>query len=82
LRLGLDTARVVLEFDASSDADRERIAQLYRFARILRHVSSDSRVSIEAELPRRLLSRFHLPADAQRAGVSAEAPRAKAESLP
>jgi GTPase len=84
LRLGLDTARVVLEFDVSSDADRERIAQLYRFARILRHVSSDSRVSIEAELPRRLLSRFHFPADAQRAtaGLSAEARGAKAESLP
>ena len=84
LRLGLDTARVVLEFDPASDADRERIAQLYRFARILRHVSSDSRVSIEAELPRRLLGRFHLSANAQRAtaGLSAEAPRAKAESRP
>ena len=36
-----------------------RSAQLYRFGRILRHVASDSRVTIEAELPRRLLERFH-----------------------
>ena len=59
VRLALDTARVTLEFDTMSDADREQIARLYRFGRILRHVSTDSRVSIEAELPRRMLGRFH-----------------------
>ena len=65
VRLALDTARVTLEFDAGSDGDRERIASLYRFGRILRHVSTDSRVSIEAELPRRLLDRFHAAAGAR-----------------
>ena len=77
LRLGLDTARVVLEFDAASAADRDRIAQLYRFARILRHVSADNRVSIEAELPRRMLGRFHADAsgDARRPHAEAGANR-------
>jgi GTP-binding protein HflX len=57
-RLALDTALVMLEFEAGNDGDRERIAQLYRLGRILRHVWADGRISIEAELPRRLLDRF------------------------
>jgi GTP-binding protein HflX len=56
-RLALDTAHVTMEFD-TSDEDRERIASLYRLGRILRHVSTDGRVSIEADVPRRLLGRF------------------------
>jgi GTP-binding protein HflX len=64
LRLALDITRVTLEFDAASDADREHISELYRFGRILRHVSTDSRVSIEAELPRRMLDRFHAEVEA------------------
>ena len=57
-RLALDTTHVTLEFTAGNDEDRERIAQLYRLGRILRHVSADGRISIEAELPRRVLDRF------------------------
>jgi GTP-binding protein HflX len=56
-RLALGTAHVTLEFD-SGDADRDRIAHLYRVGRILRHVATDGRVSIEAEVPRRVLDRF------------------------
>src|SRR3954447_22680415 len=56
-RLALDTAHVTLEFDAG-EAARERIAQLYRIGRILRHVAVDGRVSIEAEIPRRVLAQF------------------------
>jgi len=56
--LALDTTQVTLEFEAGSDQDRERIAQVYRLGRILRHVSADGRISIEAELPRRVLDRF------------------------
>ena len=56
-RLALDTARVTLTFD-TGDSDRERIAQLYRIGRVLRHVSTDGHVSIEAEVPRRVLDRF------------------------
>jgi len=66
VRLALDTARVTLEFDSTSDAAREQIAHLYRLGRILRHVSTDSRVSIEAELPRRMLGRFHAEMEAVR----------------
>jgi GTP-binding protein HflX len=56
-RLALDTAHVTMEFDAG-DADRARIAHLYRIGRILRHVATDGRVSIEAEVPRRVLEQF------------------------
>jgi GTP-binding protein HflX len=55
--LGLDTARVTLEFDAG-DGEREQIAQLYRLGKIVNHLSTDGRVTIEAEVPRRLLDRF------------------------
>jgi GTPase len=57
-RLALDTARVTFEFDPADDRHRDEIAQLYRVARISRHVMLDGRVSIEAELPRRVLDRF------------------------
>jgi GTP-binding protein HflX len=56
-RLALDTAHVKMEFD-NGEADRDRIAQLYRIGRILRHVATDGRVSIEAEVPRRVLEHF------------------------
>jgi GTP-binding protein HflX len=56
-RLALDTQTVTLEFEAG-ESERERIALLYRLGRILRHVTTDGRVSIEAELPRRMLDRF------------------------
>jgi 50S ribosomal subunit-associated GTPase HflX len=57
-RLALDTTQVTLEFEAGNEEGRERIAQLYRLGRVLRHVSADGRISIEAELPRRVLDRF------------------------
>ena len=57
-RLALDTALVQLEFDPDSPADRDRIAQLYRVGKILRHESSNGSIAIEAELPRRVIGRF------------------------
>jgi GTP-binding protein HflX len=60
-RLALDTARVVIQFDAASEVDRMRIAQLYRIGRIVSHVASDGHVSIEAEIPRRMLEQFQIP---------------------
>jgi GTP-binding protein HflX len=57
-RLALDTSVVQMTFDAASEADRQRIAQLYRVGRILRHESSDGHVAIEAEVPRRVIDRF------------------------
>jgi GTP-binding protein HflX len=57
-RLALDTAIVQLEFNVDSEDDRERIAQLYRVGRILRHETSNGSVAIEVELPRRAIERF------------------------
>ncbi len=54
-RLTLEMRHVVLEFDGCSASDRRRIARLYRHGRVLRHETSDGRVSIEADVPRRLL---------------------------
>ena len=57
-RLGLDTVTVTFGFDPNDEADRGHIAELYRFGRILRHVSSDQGITVEAELPKRLLEKF------------------------
>jgi GTP-binding protein HflX len=57
-RVALDVRRVRLEFDASSEEGREQIARLYRHARVLQHVAQNGRVSIVAEVPRRLLPRL------------------------
>ncbi len=57
-RLALDASPVVLHFRANDDHDRQRIALLYRHARVLTHTTSDGRITIEAEVPRRLLGRL------------------------
>jgi GTP-binding protein HflX len=56
-RLELDTRRVLLEFDEDSAEDRETIARVYRHARVVSHVTSEGRVAIEADVPRRVLHR-------------------------
>ena len=58
-RLALETQRVTLEFDEGDEDDRQRIARLYRHARVRSHEAVDGRVSIEADVPRRLLGRLH-----------------------
>jgi GTPase len=59
-RLALDVRRVTATFDPSDSRDRERIARLYRHARVLVHESRDGQVTIVADIPRRLLSRLDL----------------------
>ncbi len=56
-KLELDTRRVTLEFDEDSAEDRERIARVYRHAKVVSHVTSHGRVAIEADVPRRVLDR-------------------------
>ncbi len=56
-KLELDTRRVMLEFDEDSVEDREKIARVYRHARVVSHVTTDGRVAIEADVPRRVLDR-------------------------
>jgi GTP-binding protein HflX len=72
-RLGLDTRRVRLEFDSDSAEDREKIARVYRHARVVSHVTSNGRVSIEADVPRRVLDRVGGPPHARRTRVSVRA---------
>ena len=57
-RLALDVRRVTLTFDPAEAADRERIARVYRHARVVEHETRDGQVSIVADVPRRLLSRL------------------------
>jgi GTP-binding protein HflX len=64
-RLSLETQRVTLEFDEESERDRQRIARLYQHARVRSHNAQDGRVSIEADVPRRLLGRLTVFAPAR-----------------
>jgi GTPase len=57
-RLELDVRRVTLTFDPDAAEDRERIARLYRHARVIEHEVRDGRTSIVADVPRRLLDRL------------------------
>jgi GTP-binding protein HflX len=57
-RLALDVVRVTLTFDPDSPGDRERIARVYRHARVVLHETRDDQVSIVADVPRRLLARL------------------------
>jgi len=56
-RVALDVRRLTLTFDPADAGDRERIARLYRQARVVQHEARDGRVSIVADVPRRLLGR-------------------------
>ena len=57
--LKMESSRVVFAFDHTDQVDRERLAELYRHGRIVRQVSEDGLVSVEAEVPRRLMARWN-----------------------
>jgi GTP-binding protein HflX len=59
-RVALDVRRMTLTFDPDDPADRERMARVYRHARVLVHESRDGRVTIVADVPRRLASAMNL----------------------
>jgi GTPase len=54
-RLALDVRRVTLDFNPDSEADRERLARVYRHGRVLEHEVRDGRITLVADIPRRLL---------------------------
>jgi GTP-binding protein HflX len=56
--LAMDAERMRLVFDGSREGDRRLVAELYRHARVVSHVADANRVSIEADVPKRLMSRF------------------------
>jgi len=57
-RLGLDVRRIVVKLTPGIEADRQRMAQIYRFGRVEQHTEHDDQVWIEADVPRRLWSRL------------------------
>ena len=57
-RLALDAERVHLSLDSSSAADRRLLSDIYRHGRVVNQTNDNDRVAIEADIPRRLLSRF------------------------
>jgi len=57
-RLAMDTERVRFAFDGRQERDRQVLAELYRHTRVVSHVADDHRIDVEADVPRRLLSRF------------------------
>ena len=57
-RLALDVRRVTLSFDPDNAGDRERIARVYRHGRVLVHEVRDGRVSMVADMPRRLVAQL------------------------
>jgi hypothetical protein len=66
-RLALDTRRITIAFDAGKEFDRQQIAKLYRVARVVSHVTTDGRVIIEADVPRRFIERLTTPGEAETA---------------
>ena len=56
--LAMETRRVTLELDDTVARDRRRLVQVYQQGRVLRHVTRDGHVSIEAEVPIRLATRW------------------------
>ena len=59
-RVALDVRRMTLTFNPDDPADQERMARVYRHARVLVHESRDGQVSIVADVPRRLAAAMNL----------------------
>jgi GTP-binding protein HflX len=57
-RLALDVRRVRLVFDPRSEDDRRLVARVYRDARVLQHIETDDQITLDAEVPRRLIERL------------------------
>jgi GTP-binding protein HflX len=57
-RVALDVQRMTLTFNSDDPNDRARIARLYRQAHVIQHETRDGRVSIVADVPRRLVGQL------------------------
>jgi GTP-binding protein HflX len=57
-RLALDLQSFAFTYDPGDEADRERIARAYRYARIAEHQTRNGQVTLVGEVPRRLLGRI------------------------
>ena len=54
-RLALDQQRVTIELDLSNPEHADRLAWIYRHATVHSHASANDKVTLEADVPRRLL---------------------------
>jgi GTP-binding protein HflX len=54
-RLALDQQRVTIELDLSDPQQADRLAWIYRHATVHSHAAANDRVTLEADVPRRLL---------------------------
>ena len=57
-RLALDVRRVTLTFDPDEPGDREQIGRVYRHGRVIEQETRNGRISIVADIPRRLIDRL------------------------
>ena len=57
-RLAMDVERMRLTFDSARETDRKLVADLYRHARVVSHITTGERMVLEADVPRRLMDRF------------------------
>jgi GTP-binding protein HflX len=57
-RLAMDAERLRLKLDQRRESDRRLVAELYRHGRVVSHATIGHGVTIEADVPRRLVSRF------------------------
>lgn len=56
--LSLNVRRVTLELDETVASDQDRLTEVYRRGRVLRHERTGRRVSLEVEVPARLLAQW------------------------
>jgi GTP-binding protein HflX len=69
----MQNSRVTLDFDQTAPGDRQRLAALYRHGRVLRQTAGNGHVSVEAEVPRRLIALWRAQAAARRKASGEEA---------
>jgi GTP-binding protein HflX len=67
-RLALDVRRVTLTFDPDEPVDREQIGRVYRHGRVIEQETRNGRISIVADIPRRLIDRLSSRAHQEPAG--------------
>jgi GTP-binding protein HflX len=60
-RLTLDARRLTFAFDPGSEADRRRLAVVYRVGRVVSHTADAGRVLVEADIPRRFIAQVTAP---------------------
>lgn len=57
-RVSMDVERATFTLDFSNDADREILGELHRHARVTSQVTVGARITVEADVPRRIRDRF------------------------